>query len=262
MERPLEGTVVVVVGGTSGIGASAVRAFVAHGARVVAFGRDDDHLAHAAASLGDAGRVFAGDARESASAERAIKIAQDEFGGFDALYHVAGGSGRSLGDGPLHTIPDEGWDATLDLNLRSVFLSNRAAVRAFLRSGARGAILNVGSALAESPAPRYFGTHAYAAAKSALVGLTRSCAATYAKDGIRFNVLAPALVDTPMSRRAMDDPAIQAYVRSKQPLQGRAALPSDLDAAAVYLLSPAAASVTGQVLAVDGGWSVSEGEVA
>lgn len=251
----------MVIGGTSGLGLSAAKAFVAAGARVVVVGLQAEPAAQAALELGDAGRVVRGDAKAPETAVRAITEAVSTFGGFHGLYHVAGGSGRKFGDGPLHEITDEGWQVTLDLNLTSVFHSNRAAVRQFMAQRTGGAVLNMGSVLGWSPAPRHFATHAYTAAKAAIVGFTKSCAAYYATRGIRFNVLAPSLVETPMSRRAAADEAIQAYIHTKQPLDGgRMGQPEDLDAAAVYFLSDAAKFTTGQVLAVDGGWTVSEGQ--
>jgi NAD(P)-dependent dehydrogenase (short-subunit alcohol dehydrogenase family) len=189
-------------------------------------------------------------------------MARSVFGRFDGLYHVAGGSGRSVGDGPLHEITDVGWDATVDLNLKSLFLSNRAAVRGFLDQGGGGTILNMSSVLAKYPSPRYFATHAYAAAKSAVFGLTRSAASYYATEGIRFNVICPGLVETPMSRRASGDDEIVRFIRTKQPLEGgRVGLATDLDEAVLFFLSDASRYVTGQILAVDGGWSVNEGQI-
>ena len=260
MPEPLAGKVVVVIGGTGGLGRSAVRACLASGARVVAVGREPD--AADALQREAPGRVLAvaADATLPTTAEQAIARALELFGGFHGLYHVAGGSGRAQGDGPLHELTDTGWEYTLRLNLTSVMYSNRAAVRAFLRQGSGGAVLNCGSVLARAPSPEFFSTHAYIAAKAALEGLTRAAAARYAPHGIRFNLLAPGLVATPMSRRAQADPAIMDFIRRKQPLDGgRIGQPEDLDAAVVFLLSEAARFVTGQVLAVDGGWSVSEG---
>jgi NAD(P)-dependent dehydrogenase (short-subunit alcohol dehydrogenase family) len=259
----LSDRVIVVVGGTTGLGLSAARACLAAGARgVVVTGRNPTSATAAAAALGGACATLTGDAVDPAHAPAAIALARERFGGFHGLYHVAGGSGRRLGDGPLHEITDDGLRATLELNLHSVILSNRAAVRQFLAQGTGGAILNLSSVLGASPSPAFFATHTYAAAKAAIVGFTKSIAAYYAPRDIRCNVLAPALVETPMARRAVSDETILKFIATKQPLDGgRIGRPEDCDAAAVYFLSDAARFVTGQVLAVDGGWSVSEGQI-
>lgn len=259
----LANKVIVVIGGTTGLGLSAARAMLAAGARgVVVTGRNTDSATVAAATLGVNGAALAGDATTAGHAVDAIALARERFGSFDALYHVAGGSGRRMGDGPLHEMTDDGLRGTLELNLHSVMLSNRAAVRQFLGQGGGGAILNMGSVLGWSPSPEFFATHVYAAAKAAIVGFTRSAAAYYAKHDLRFNVLAPALVETPMARRAAGDERILKFIATKQPLDGgRIGRPEDCDGAAVFLLSDAARFVTGQVLAIDGGWTVSEGQV-
>ena len=211
--------------------------------------------------LGSAVTGLVADASLPDTAARAIALAVEKFGSFHGLYHVAGGSGRKHGDGPLHELTDEGWQFTLNENLTSLLYSNRAAVRQFLAQRRGGSVLNMGSVLGWSPSPHHFATHAYATAKAGIIGLTRAAAAHYAKDNIRFNVLAPALVATPMSERAQGDAAILNFIRTKQPLDGgRIGQPEDLDAAAVFFLSDEARFVTGQVLAVDGGWEVSEGQ--
>lgn len=252
----LQGKRIVIIGGTTGIGASARQAFLANGAQIVAMGLPAEGLVP-----GDNCMFHLGDARNEGEAEAAIRLCQQQFGGLDGLYHVAGGSGRRWGDGPLHEMSLEGWQQTLDLNLTSVMLSNRAAVRAFMEQGGRGSILNTSTVLAYRPSPHFFHTHAYAAAKAAIIGFSQSLAAYYAAHNIRVNVLAPALTDTPMASRAAQNAEIQHFVQTKQPLDGgRMALPADLDAAASYFLSDASHFTTGQVLAVDGGWSVSEGQ--
>lgn len=259
---PLRNKVVVVVGGTAGLGLSASIALIGAGAKVVAIGRAEDTSESVRQCLGNFARVIAGDAVDPQISQDAIAVALGEFGRFDALYHIAGGSGRKFGDGALHEISDEGWNYTVSLNLSSVFHSNRAAVRAFLHTRTPGALLNMSSVLAYSPAPQLFGTHAYATAKAGVIGLTRALASYYAPYGIRANVIAPALTNTSMAQRAMADPAIMRYIQTKQPLGGgRAALPEDCDGAAVFLLSESARFVTGQVLAVDGGWSISDGQI-
>ncbi len=257
----LENKVLVVIGGTTGLGLSAARAFVREGARVVVVGRNPESGAKAQAELGQSCRALAGDASDAQTAPRAIEAALDVFGGFHGLYHVAGGSGRKMGDGPLHEVTDVGIAATLELNLSSLILSNRAAVRQFLKQGGGGSILNMGSVLGQSPSRDFFATHVYAATKGAAVGFTRSCAGYYAPHDIRFNLLAPALVETPMAQRAAGDQKILDFIATKQPLDGgRIGKPEDLDAAAVFFLSDGSKFCTGQSLFVDGGWMVSEGQ--
>jgi NAD(P)-dependent dehydrogenase (short-subunit alcohol dehydrogenase family) len=259
----LDGRCLVIIGGTTGLGLSAARAFLAAGsAGVVVTGRKQDSVNAALETLGPRARAVTGDAASAEHAIKAVRICVEAFGGFHGLYHVAGGSGRRLGDGPLHDMTDDGLRATLALNLESVILSNRAAVRQFLAQGSGGAILNMGSVLGRSPSPHFFATHAYAAAKAGIVGFTQSIAAYYAPRNIRANVLAPALVETPMAARAAGDRQILQFIATKQPLDGgRIGAPGDCDGAAVFLLSHAAGFITGQVLAVDGGWSVSEGQI-
>jgi NAD(P)-dependent dehydrogenase (short-subunit alcohol dehydrogenase family) len=260
--KRLEGKSILIVGGTAGLGLSAAKACAAEGARLVVVGRDDESLAAAKVELPGDVRVLGGDAVDPAVAERAVALAASEFGRLDGVYHVAGGSGRRMGDGPLHEITDAGWNATLQLNLTSLFNTNRAAVRQLLAQGGGGSVLNIASVLGWSPSATHFATHVYAAAKSAVIGLTTSCAAYYASRSIRFNVIAPGLVDTPMARRAADDTEIQRFIAVKQPLDGgRIGLPADLDGAVIYFLSDESKFVTGQILAIDGGWSVNEATV-
>lgn len=249
----------VIMGGTAGLGLSAAGALASRGARVVIAGRSPENLQAALKSLGPGAQGLAGDAASPETAERAIQLAVETFGRLDGLYHVAGGSGRSQGDGPLHEMTDDGWKYTAEVNLSSVIYSNRAAVRQFLVQDSGGAILNMGSVLGYSPSPSFFASHGYAAAKAAILGFSKSIAAYYAPKNIRVNVIAPALVATPMSQRAQGDDAIMEFIRAKQPLDGgRIGVPEDLDEAVLFLLGDRSRFVTGQVLAVDGGWTVTE----
>jgi NAD(P)-dependent dehydrogenase (short-subunit alcohol dehydrogenase family) len=252
----------LIVGGTSGIGLAAARRFLEEGARVALAGLDDPAGAEAVASLGALGavRFFPCNARDPAQVVRLFAEATAYLEGLDVLYHVAGSSGRRHGDGPLHECTDEGWRATLDANLTCTFLTNRAAINHFLGRKQSGAILNMASALALSPSPRYFDTCAYTAAKAGIIGMSRLAAARYAADGIRVNVLAPGLIDTPMAQRAARDEATRAYLRTKQPLAAGPGLPDDCAGAAAFLCSDSAGLVTGVVFPVDGGWCVSEGQ--
>jgi NAD(P)-dependent dehydrogenase (short-subunit alcohol dehydrogenase family) len=258
----LEGKRCLIVGGTSGIGLAAARRFLAEGARLVVAGNRAEQGDAALSQLTPLGPAHCGccDATVSDEVDALYRDCVSYLGGLDVLYHVAGGSGRRHGDGPLHECSDEGWHATLDANLTSTFLTNRAALGHFLAQRQPGVILNMASVLALAPSPRYFDTAGYAAAKGGIIALSRLAAARYAADGIRVNVLAPGLVDTPMSVRATQDEAIRDFLRSKQPLAGGPGSADDCAGAAVFLCSDAARFITGVVLPVDGGWCVSEGQ--
>jgi NAD(P)-dependent dehydrogenase (short-subunit alcohol dehydrogenase family) len=254
---------ILIVGGTSGMGLAAAHACLREGANVVVMGRNKDKADAVLRELDapDRSRIVVGDALDPESVPRAVALCVSEFGKLDGLYHTAGGSGRKMGDGPLHTITDPGWRATVDWNLTTIFHSNRAAVTQFLKQRSPGAILNLGSVLAQSPSTVHFATHAYAAAKGAAISFTKACAAYYGKHEVRFNLLVPALIETPMSKRSTENETIMAYMATKQPLAHGKPLPSSaLDEAVIYFLSDASRFVTGQVLTLDAGWSLTEGQ--
>jgi NAD(P)-dependent dehydrogenase (short-subunit alcohol dehydrogenase family) len=262
MSGSLENKRCLIVGGTSGLGLSAAARFLQEGAEVIIAGRSLQKGADAVASLAPRGTIsfVACDAVEAAQVDHLYAEALAFLDGLDVLYHVAGMSGRRQGDGPLHECTEEGWQATIDANLKSTFLTNRLAVRHFLDRKQPGVILNMASVLGFAPSPRYFDTCAYAATKGGIIAMSRLAAARYAADGIRVNVIAPGLIDTPMARRAVQDTEIRDFLRTKQPLAHGPASAEDCTAAAVFLCSDAAHLVTGVVLPVDAGWSVSEGQ--
>jgi meso-butanediol dehydrogenase/(S,S)-butanediol dehydrogenase/diacetyl reductase len=216
-------TTAVVTGSEGGIGSATVTAFKAAGFAVTGIDVDDDPTA-----------VFGGLDR------------------LDALVCAHGISGRSLGDGPVDACTEEAWDAVLETNLRTVFQYCKLAVP-LLRGAGGGAIVTVSSVLGLVGGDEDFATHAYAASKAGVIGLTRAMAATYAKDGIRCNVVCPGLIETPMSSRAQDDPRIRDRLAELQPLTGAFGRPEDVAEAALYLAT--ARFVTGAVLTVDGGWT-------
>lgn len=256
----------VLITGSTGMAASAARAIAAEGGVVFAVSRTVDHLQTLAGEIAATGGRcgwHAADLRREADVEAAFAAFETQVGRLDAVYSVAGISGRRYGDGPLHEATLEGWETVMRANATSQFLVARAAVRRMLTqapdsNGSRGVVLLMSSTLASRPAPAFFATHSYAASKGAVDALTRSLAAYYAPHQIRVNAIAPSLVATPMSRRAQDDPGILAYLAAKQPLAGG---PIDAEAVtrtALHLLSPDASMITGQVVAIDGGWGVSE----
>ncbi len=257
MENWLSDKSLVIIGGTTGLGFSAAKAFVKQGANVVVVGRNPENCLVSELHLGSNARAKQGDATHPQTALDAIQLCIREFGSFDGLYHVAGGSGKKYGDGPLHELSLSGWNSTLDLNLTSMMLSNQAAVRAFMGMNKGGTILNMSSVLGFSPSSRHFSNHAYATAKSAVIGFSKSIAATYAPKNIRVNVLAPAMIDGLENQTEQSE----KFVPTKQPLDsGRFGLPSDLDGAAVYFMSDYSKFATGQTLTIDGGWDITDGQ--
>lgn len=266
----LDGRACLIVGGTGGIGLAVAGRFLDEGARVVVTGADRPAVAGAIDRLADLGTV-AGEPLDllgdEVDVDRALDACLDALSDrLDVLVHVAGISGRRFGDGPLHECTADGWDRVTAVNARGVFLTNRHAVRRMLaqdrdETGLRGTVLNVGSVLDRSPSPHHFGTVAYAASKGAVAALTRAAAAAYAPERIRCNLLLPALIDTPMAGRAVGDPAIRAYLGTKQPIAAGPGAAADVAEAALALCEPATRFVTGAELVVDGGWCVSEGQI-
>jgi NAD(P)-dependent dehydrogenase (short-subunit alcohol dehydrogenase family) len=250
---------VCLVTGSTGIAAATAEELAADGASVFVVSRTADHARALAERIG--GGWAAANLADEAAVEAAVEACIERFGRIDGLFAVAGGSGRRFGDGPIHTVSRDAWDRTLELNVTTQALVCRAVV-ARMRdqepnaSGTRGSILLMGSVTATDPAPEFFATHAYAAARAATIGLMTTMAAGYLRDRIRVNVVAPGLTDTPMATRAGGDPTIRAYAARKQPLAGEMMDPREVAHAAVFLLSDESRAITGQVLKVDGGWSV------
>jgi NAD(P)-dependent dehydrogenase (short-subunit alcohol dehydrogenase family) len=189
-------------------------------------------------------------------ATAAFDAAVQYLGSLDGLFAVAGGSGRMYGDGPADEIDLEGWERTLQINTNPLFLATSQAIGHMRERG--GSVVIVSSVLATHPSPARFATHAYASAKGAANSYVRALAAYYAVDGIRVNAIAPGLVRTPMSERAASDPDTVAYAARKQPLAGGFLEPDDIAGTVVFLLSDESSQITGQLIAVDGGWGVTE----
>lgn len=256
---------VCLITGSTGIAAAAARAVAAEGGSVFVTSRTPAHVDELVGELGERAAGVAADLTQEDAVESVVSACVERFDRIDCVYNVAGISGRRYGDGPLHEMTLEGWEQVMANNATSQFLVCRAAVRQMLSqdqlaNGQRGAILNMSSAVARSPSPAYFGTHGYAASKGAIEALSLGIAAYYAPHGIRVNVIAPALVATPMSRRAQGDAKTLAYTATKQPLAHGPMQPDDLVGTALYLLSDDSRMVTGQIINVDAGWSVSEAD--
>jgi NAD(P)-dependent dehydrogenase (short-subunit alcohol dehydrogenase family) len=257
-----------LIAGTTGIAAATAELAAARGVDLCLIGRNPEHgetLRDRLRQTGTRAEFIQADLSDPAAPDRAVAAAVAHFGRLDAAFNVAGISGRRFGDGPAHECTAAGWDTVMDTNARGMFLLCGALLRQFRTqpvrpNGIRGSILNMASVLAWSPSPTHFATHAYAASKAAILGFSRAMAAHYAPDRIRINVIAPALVRTPMSRRAQEDEKILRFMKTKQPLVGDLVDAEQVARAALFLLSDDSAAITGDVLTVDGGWCVSEGQ--
>ncbi len=243
--------------GSSGMAASTARLWSQQGGRVFVAGISEDECAELVGELGASSSYAVCNVVDPTSVKQAVSRCLDQHGQIHAVFNAAGISARRYGDGPLHECTDDGWNAALDVNARGVFHVCRTVLAHWVAQGASGAVLNMGSVLARRPERERFATHAYAASKGAVESLTLSAAAYYAPMGIRLNVLAPGLVATPMSTRAQHDPSIQHFIAQKQPLSHGMLDAAQVARVAVFLLSEESAPITGQVIPVDGGWSVS-----
>ena len=244
---------VCLITGSTGIGAATARLAVSEGASVFVVSRDEENCRALAEEIGCGYHVA--DLTRSGEVADAVERCIARLNRIDALFNVAGISGRSFGDGPVHECSEDGWNITMETNVKSVFLMCRAVVRRMLEqpvgeSGLRGSILNMASVLVFSPEPKFFATHAYAAGKSAIVGLTRAMAAYYAPSKIRVNAVAPGVIRTDMSRelRHLVGDDLVTHIP-----QRRIGEPDEVARAVRFLASDEASYITGTVLHVDGG---------
>ncbi len=241
----LDEKVALITGAGSGIGRAGAYLFASEGARVavvdcVATGGRET-VRSIEESGGEATFVEA-DVSRAADVERMISRVMDTYGRLDILYNNAGIQGPVA---PTAEVEEEDWDETLNINLKSAFLSCRRTIPLMLRQGG-GVIINTSSTMGLGGKARIA---PYCVSKAGIIVLTKTMAAEYARQNIRVNCICPGVIETPMGR-----PSI-ARVRMDLIPQGKAGQPEDVARAALYLASDDAAYVTGTVLVVDGGWT-------
>jgi NAD(P)-dependent dehydrogenase (short-subunit alcohol dehydrogenase family) len=241
---------VLVTGAGSGLGRAIARAFAAEGASVVVAGRSRDPLERTVALIEESGGTAAAhpaDVTSSDDVRALVRRSADLFGGLDIAVNNAG---IFRGGQPVADLPEADWHALLDVNVTGLLHCLQAEIDQ-MRAGNGGAIVNIASNLgAHRRAP---GIAGYIASKAAVSALTRAAALDHIQEGIRINAVSPGASDTSMSLRP-DESVEDRAVRMKQhsPL-GRVSDTAEIAAAVLYLASPAAASVVGADLVVDGG---------
>jgi NAD(P)-dependent dehydrogenase (short-subunit alcohol dehydrogenase family) len=242
------GSVALITGAASGMGAATAREFSAAGGHVVIVDRNAQLAAEVAAEL-QADPAVIGDVSDPAFCNQAVEVVLQRYGRLDVLVNAAGIIVRA---DALHT-SDEQWQRVMNVNVSGLFYMSRAALVPMLTQG-KGAIVNFGSIWGEVGAA---GVVAYCASKGAVHQITRAMALDHVKDGIRINAVCPGEVNTPMLASARSEPVtaeLLQRIADSVPL-GRLAEPVEIARVVLFLASDAASYMTGAMVHVDAGYT-------
>lgn len=251
MSKPdrFTGKVAFVTGAASGIGRAAAVAFAAEGARVAILDRTADALKETEAAVKEKGAevlALACDVSEPEAVEAAVAQVVERFGRLDVAFNNAGVENKAA---PLHEIELAEWDRILDVNLRGTFVCMKHELAQMVRQGS-GAIVNTSSGAGICGVA---GGASYAASKHAIIGMTKSAALDYAKQGIRVNAVLPGNIETPMMDRFTGGEIQKAI--DLEPV-GRLGKPEEIAEAVLWMASDLGGFVTGSSIVIDGGWSL------
>ncbi len=242
----LTGRVACVTGASSGLGRRAAQALAAAGARVVGVARRRDALETLRSDIGDAAAAVTADISDIATLDRLVREIEAPFGAPEIVVHAAGINTRQAAD----EVTPDGWDSTLDLNLKAPFFLSKALVPAMKARG-RGRIVTFASLQTTRAFPAGI---AYGASKGGIGQLTRAMAEAWSRHGITANALGPGFFPTELTQAVFAD-AERAARNAAQTCIGRNGLMQDIDGPLLFLCSDASAYVTGQILMVDGGFT-------
>lgn len=240
--------VVIVSGGSRGIGRAIAAGFAARGAQVVITGREAGTLEQAAQEMSAERAVcpLVCDVSEPAAIDRLVATTLEKFQQIDTLVNVAGVNRRM----PTEKLTETDYDFIMNINLKGPFLLSQTVGKHMLARG-RGNQINVASLNNHAPLPWVL---PYAASKAALSQMTRSLASEWGDRGVRVNAIAPGFVLTDLTRKLWSHPKMQEWGLRNTPLR-RLGKPEDMVGAAIFLASEASAFMTGQTIFVDGGFS-------
>jgi NAD(P)-dependent dehydrogenase (short-subunit alcohol dehydrogenase family) len=249
MTAELQGKVALVTGGTSGIGRDTSVLFAKAGAKVVVTGRREaegtETVERIRAAGGD-GLFVKADVAQSADVQMMIRKTVEQFGRLDIAFNNAGIEGNWS---PIVEQPEEDWNRVIAINLTGTWLCLKYEIQQMLKQGGGGAIVNMASVAGIIGAP---GAATYSASKHGVIGLTKSAALETARNGIRVNVVCPAVIETPMAGRLFADPAVNKFMLGLHPI-GRFGEPMEIAEAVLWMCSDHASFMTGQSLVLDGG---------
>jgi NAD(P)-dependent dehydrogenase (short-subunit alcohol dehydrogenase family) len=251
MDSSFEGKVVLITGGTAGIGRATAVAFAEERANVVVAGRRDAEGAESVALVekaGGKGLFVRTDVTREEEIAALVERTIERFGRLNFAFNNAGIAGEA-GAGIANT--GEVFDRIINTNVRSVFFGMKYQIPAILQSGG-GAIVNNASVLGLRPSA---GSPIYSASKFAVVGLSKSVALEFATKGLRVNAICPAIIETDLTEQIRQNDRSSGSLLAKHPI-GRFGRPEEVAAAVLYLCSPDAAFITGVALPIDGGWAV------
>jgi NAD(P)-dependent dehydrogenase (short-subunit alcohol dehydrogenase family) len=251
--RRFDGKVVLITGGAGAIGKAAARRFSTEGAKLVIVDRNRDQaetLVEALRLTGTKALAVAADVGDKACVDSAVDAAFQTFGRIDVLFNNAGISGKIA---PVYDLEPADWDDIIRVNLRGMFLVQRAILRAMIQTKVRGSVVNMASSMAGWDV--LAGGAGYAASKHGVVGLTRIAALDAARFGIRVNAICPGVIETSLGVPSTDDAAYRSTVQrfaDRIPLR-RIGEPGDVAAVVAFLASDDARHVTGASWLIDGG---------